>query len=124
MIVLKRAYDARTDGTRFLVERLWPRGISKATLRVDAWLKEVGHSMAQLRQDVLHDDAWRRRYVHYESIVRLFQRVELARKQVNLHEVIRPTRQARTNERRRTFQIHPGYRDALGEHPPIALLEC
>ena len=34
MITLKRAYDAvsRTDGTRFLVERLWPRGISKAKL--------------------------------------------------------------------------------------------
>ena len=32
MIILKRAYNAvsRTDGTRFLVERLWPRGISKA----------------------------------------------------------------------------------------------
>ena len=38
MITLKRAYDSvsRTDGTRFLVERLWPRGVSKAKLRVDA----------------------------------------------------------------------------------------
>jgi hypothetical protein len=46
MITLKRAYDSvsRTDGTRFLVERLWPRGVSKAKLRVEAWLKEVGPS--------------------------------------------------------------------------------
>jgi len=38
MITLKRAYDpvSDTDGTRLLVERLWPRGVSKAKLRVDA----------------------------------------------------------------------------------------
>jgi uncharacterized protein YeaO (DUF488 family) len=67
MIILKRAYDpvSRTDGTRFLVERLWPRGISKATLRVDAWLKEVGPS-TDLRKWFSHDpgkwDEFRRRY--------------------------------------------------------------
>ena len=45
MIALKRAYDSvsRTDGTRFLVERLWPRGISKAKLRV-ARLAERGRT--------------------------------------------------------------------------------
>lgn len=68
MIRLKRVYDAvsSTDGTRFLVERLWPRGISKARLRVDAWLKAVGPSTA-LRQWFNHDpdrwDEFRRRYV-------------------------------------------------------------
>ena len=67
MITLKRAYEAvsRTDGTRFLVERLWPRGISKATLRLDAWLKEVGPS-TELRKWFSHDpdkwDEFRRRY--------------------------------------------------------------
>ena len=67
MITLKRAYDAasRTDGTRVLVERLWPRGISKATLRIDAWLKEVGPSTG-LRKWFGHDpekwDEFRRRY--------------------------------------------------------------
>ena len=67
MITLKRAYDpiSRTDGTRFLVERLWPRGISKAKLRVNAWLKEVGPS-TELRKWFNHDpdkwDEFRRRY--------------------------------------------------------------
>ena len=67
MIRLKRAYDAmsRTDGMRFLVERLWPRGVSKATLQLDAWLKEVGPSTA-LRMWFSHDpEKWRefrRRY--------------------------------------------------------------
>jgi AhpD family alkylhydroperoxidase len=41
VIALKRAYEpvSRTDGTRFLVERLWPRGLTKAKLHVEAWLK-------------------------------------------------------------------------------------
>ena len=67
MIKLKRAYDpvAETDGARFLVERLWPRGLSKPTLQLDAWLREVGPSTA-LRKWFSHDpDKWRefrRRY--------------------------------------------------------------
>ncbi len=67
MIALKRAYDraSRGDGTRFLVERLWPRGISKVKLRVRAWLKEVGPS-TELRKWFSHDPekwaAFRERY--------------------------------------------------------------
>jgi uncharacterized protein YeaO (DUF488 family) len=67
MIALKRAYDpvSRTDGTRFLVERLWPRGVSKEKLNVDAWLKEAGPS-TELRKWFGHDPLkwgeFRRRY--------------------------------------------------------------
>jgi uncharacterized protein YeaO (DUF488 family) len=67
MIALKRAYDpvSRADGTRFLVERLWPRGLTKAKLHVDAWLKEVAPS-TELRQWFGHDpakwDEFRKRY--------------------------------------------------------------
>ena len=67
MITLKRAYEpvARSDGARLLVERLWPRGVSKAQLRVDAWLKEAGPS-TELRKWFSHDpekwDEFRRRY--------------------------------------------------------------
>lgn len=66
-IAVKRVYDppARTDGTRVLVDRLWPRGIAKAKARVDAWLKEVGPSTA-LRTWFAHDPArwteFQRRY--------------------------------------------------------------
>lgn len=69
MIRLKRAYDpvSRTDGRRFLVERLWPRGVSKEKLRVEAWLKEVGPS-TELRKWFSHDpEKWatfRERYFH------------------------------------------------------------
>jgi uncharacterized protein YeaO (DUF488 family) len=67
MITLKRAYDpiSRSDGTRFLVERLWPRGLSKTKLHLDAWLKDVGPS-TELRKWFGHDpdkwDEFRKRY--------------------------------------------------------------
>jgi uncharacterized protein YeaO (DUF488 family) len=48
VIRIKRAYEpsARGDGRRFLVERLWPRGIKKEALDVDGWLKDVAPSTA------------------------------------------------------------------------------
>ena len=61
MIKIKRVYEpvSRTDGTRLLVERLWPRGLSKLELRADAWLKEVGPSTG-LRKWFGHDPKkWR-----------------------------------------------------------------
>jgi len=46
MIHIKRTYDpaAREDGRRFLVERLWPRGMKKESLVMDEWLKELAPS--------------------------------------------------------------------------------
>ncbi len=53
---LKRAYEepARGDGYRVLVDRLWPRGVSREAIAVDAWMKEVGPSDA-LRRWFGHD---------------------------------------------------------------------
>ena len=58
MIALKRVYEPidTEDGTRFLVERLWPRGVRKDALKLDAWLKEVGPS-TELRRWFGHDPA-------------------------------------------------------------------
>jgi uncharacterized protein YeaO (DUF488 family) len=67
MITLKRVYDpvTSTDGVRFLVERLWPRGVKKTALRIDAWLKDVAPS-SELRRWFSHDpkkwSEFRRRY--------------------------------------------------------------
>jgi uncharacterized protein YeaO (DUF488 family) len=57
-IVLKRAYEpaAQNDGYRVLVDRVWPRGVTKDALRIDAWLKELAPS-AGLRQWFGHDPA-------------------------------------------------------------------
>jgi uncharacterized protein YeaO (DUF488 family) len=67
MIKLKRAYDrvSPTDGTRLLVERLWPRGLSKNTLKLDGWIREVAPT-TELRKWFGHDPAkWRQFRVRY-----------------------------------------------------------
>ena len=66
-VALKRVYDepAASDGTRVLVERLWPRGLSKERAHIDLWLKDVAPS-TELRQWFHHDPQkfpeFRRRY--------------------------------------------------------------
>lgn len=68
MIRIKRVYEppGPADGTRVLVERLWPRGVSKASGRIDLWTKEVAPS-PELRRWYGHDPAkwpeFRRRYL-------------------------------------------------------------
>lgn len=59
-ISLKRAYEppSESDGTRILVDRLWPRGVAKAKARIDLWLKDVAPS-TELRKWFGHDpDRW------------------------------------------------------------------
>lgn len=55
-IRLKRAYDApqKSDGFRILVDRLWPRGVSKERLAADAWAKDLAPS-TELRKWFGHD---------------------------------------------------------------------
>jgi uncharacterized protein YeaO (DUF488 family) len=45
-VAIKRVYDepSESDGTRILVDRLWPRGLTKEKARVDIWLKEIAPS--------------------------------------------------------------------------------
>jgi uncharacterized protein YeaO (DUF488 family) len=64
---LKRAYEkpARDDGPRILIDRLWPRGVTKADAKLDQWMKTLAPS-TQLRKWFGHDPArwqeFRRRY--------------------------------------------------------------
>ena len=66
-ISLKRAYEPPepSDGCRILVERLWPRGVSKQDAKIDLWLKEAAPS-TELRRWFNHEpDKWpefKRRY--------------------------------------------------------------
>lgn len=68
MIKLKRVYEKaeRKDGLRVLVDRLWPRGISRKQANIDEWSKEIAPS-PQLRKWFGHDpekwDLFRRRYL-------------------------------------------------------------
>ncbi|MCL5679835.1 MAG: DUF488 family protein [Candidatus Marsarchaeota archaeon] len=67
MIYLKRVYDKVDirDGTRILIDRLWPRGVRRSTSNIDLWLKDVGPS-DELRKWFAHErDKWpefRRKY--------------------------------------------------------------
>jgi len=64
---LKRAYEAASadDGTRVLIDRLWPRGVRKDAAAIDLWLKDIAPS-TELRQWFGHDparwDEFRQRY--------------------------------------------------------------
>ena len=57
-IRLRRAYETPTpaDGRRILVDRLWPRGVSKGAIHIDTWAKDVGPS-TELRKWFGHDPA-------------------------------------------------------------------
>jgi uncharacterized protein YeaO (DUF488 family) len=91
-VKIKRVYDEPddTDGTRVLVDRLWPRGLTKERARVDLWLKEIAPS-TELRKWFGHDPAkwteFRKRYIeelksHPEELSRLKQ--EAARGPITL----------------------------------------
>lgn len=68
MIKLKRAYEppSKADGERILVERLWPRGLTKDRAQIDLWLKDISPS-PELRKWYGHDpEKWsefRKRYL-------------------------------------------------------------
>jgi uncharacterized protein YeaO (DUF488 family) len=67
-IQLKRAYEPASpdDGYRVLIDRLWPRGVSRQSVKLDEWIKELAPS-TELRQWFGHEpgrfDEFRRRYI-------------------------------------------------------------
>jgi uncharacterized protein YeaO (DUF488 family) len=68
-IQIKRAYDApaRGDGQRVLVDRIWPRGVARERLALDAWLKDAAPSDG-LRQWFNHDPGrWREFVARYKE---------------------------------------------------------
>ena len=82
-IRLKRAYEKpeRADGTRILVDRLWPRGLTKEKAAINLWLKELAPS-TELRKWFAHDPkkwpGFRHRYrtelKHHRTPLQLIRR--------------------------------------------------
>jgi len=71
-IKLKRAYDppAPDDGTRILIDRLWPRGVKKTDAAIDEWMKEIAPS-TELRKWFGHDPSrWHEFQRRYRSEIR------------------------------------------------------
>jgi uncharacterized protein YeaO (DUF488 family) len=79
MIRLKRVYDtpSASDGTRILVDRLWPRGVSKASARVDDWRRDLAPS-AELRVWYGHEPAKFARFREQYRLELFRRRDELA----------------------------------------------
>jgi uncharacterized protein YeaO (DUF488 family) len=90
MIRIKRVYEepAKDDGYRILVDRLWPRGLTKQRAKVDLWMKEIAPSDA-LRKWFGHEaEKWAEFAKRYRS--------DLAKKKDLLKEVKRLEREHRT----------------------------
>jgi uncharacterized protein YeaO (DUF488 family) len=90
MIRVKRAYDAPApeDGARFLVDRLWPRGIKKEALGINGWLKEIAPS-DELRRWFGHsankwDEFQRRYFAELDEKPELLQSIQEATYQGNV----------------------------------------
>ena len=83
-IRIKRAYEEPDgeDGTRILVDRLWPRGLTKEKAKVDLWLKDVAPS-TELRKWFAHDPAkwpeFRSRY--HEELKKKEEQVSILRQE-------------------------------------------
>jgi uncharacterized protein YeaO (DUF488 family) len=87
-VVLKRVYEsvAGNDGTRVLVDRLWPRGVAKANAAVDEWLRDLAPSDELRRWFHSRSQQWeqfRKKYLKelaqpeaQESLLRLYQLVQ------------------------------------------------
>jgi uncharacterized protein YeaO (DUF488 family) len=88
-VAIKRVYEpaSRTDGTRVLVDRLWPRGLTKVKAAVDEWLRELAPSDELRRWYHARPDHWqdfRKKYLKElsqpEAEDSLLQLYQLARK--------------------------------------------
>jgi uncharacterized protein YeaO (DUF488 family) len=81
VIQIKRVYDkpAKTDGFRVLVDRLWPRGLTKEKAHVDLWMKEIAPS-DELRKWFHHEEQ------NWDEFVKRYK-AELAEKKEQLAEI-------------------------------------
>lgn len=72
MIYLKRAYEpaSKKDGYRILVDRLWPRGLTKEKLQLDEWSKEVAPSSELRKEFHHHEEKWNEFVKAYRSELR------------------------------------------------------
>lgn len=89
-IRLKRAYEepAEDDGVRILVERLWPRGLTKERAKIDLWLKDLAPS-SELRKWYGHDpEKWSEFKKRYRAeLVEKHQQVDELRQRASKEQV-------------------------------------
>ncbi len=106
MIKSKRTYDDASDddGYRILIDRLWPRGLSKEKAQIDLWLKEIAPS-TELRKWYNHDvDKWEefeKRYKNElkskEDLIKQMKELEKEHKTITLLFSAKDTKHANAN---------------------------
>lgn len=105
-VVLKRVYEpaSRTDGTRVLVDRLWPRGVAKASAVLDEWLRDLAPSHELRRWFHARPDHWqdfRKKYLkelsQAEAEDALLQLYQLANKKKRLTLLFASKNETRNN---------------------------
>jgi uncharacterized protein YeaO (DUF488 family) len=91
MVVTKRVYEpaAPSDGYRVLIDRLWPRGVSKVKAQLDAWEKEVAPS-AELRKWYQHEPS---KWAEFQK--RYKQELKAAPAQAVLDDLVRRAKRGR-----------------------------
>ena len=104
MIRIKRVYDeaSKEDGFRILVDRLWPRGLSKGKAKVDMWLKEVAPS-DDLRKWFSHDPVkWQSFMKRYENELKdkreLLREIKQAEKEKGTVTLLYSAREEKYNQ--------------------------
>ncbi len=91
MLTMKWAYEpaSASDGKRILIDRLWPRGISKERAQIDTWMKDIAPS-TELRKWYGHDpekwEEFRRKY--FEELLARPEVVEELRDVIRVHDTV------------------------------------
>lgn len=89
-VAIKRVYETaeKADGFRILIDRLWPRGLSKETARVDLWLKEIAPS-TELRKWFGHDpERWKVFQKKYrEELKNHIEEMKILREKISVGKV-------------------------------------
>ncbi len=106
MFVAKRIYEpaAKDDGFRVLVDRLWPRGLTKEKAQVDLWLKEVAPS-TELRNWFKHDpEKWPEFQKRYRSELKQ-EALDSLRKLEKQHKKVTLLYGAKSDERNQAVAL-------------------
>lgn len=103
MIKIKRIYDlpAKEDGFRILVDRLWPRGLTKEKAKVNLWLKEIAPSN-DLRKWFAHDpEKWKEFKNRYEKELKdkqdLLRKIKQIEKEKDVVTILYSTKEIEFN---------------------------
>ena len=100
LLKIKRIYDEfeKTDGYRILVDRLWPRGLTKEKAKIDLWLKEIAPSN-ELRKWYSHDpNKWQKfKNRYFKELKSKKESIDLIRKQKGIVTLLFGSKEEKLN---------------------------